>query len=98
MHKLRRSIIESEKWGKYVLQKCEKCPSFAFRNNRSKAISEESHNGIAAVLKTAGLPPVGVRVPLPPQPCLNRFIQPITTLCNYRFFYIDMSEFILEEY
>ena len=31
------------------------------------AHSEESHNGIAAVLKTADRKVVGVRVPLPPQ-------------------------------
>lgn len=28
--------------------------------------TEGSHNGIAAVLKTAGFAPVGVRVPRPP--------------------------------
>ena len=30
------------------------------------AITEDSHNGIAAVLKTAGRKPVGVRIPRPP--------------------------------
>ena len=49
--------------------------------------SEESHNGIAAVLKTAGLSPVGVRVPLPPQPYENRALKPITISSSYRFFY-----------
>ena len=40
----------------------------AFLRSRKLCVSkmEGSHNGIAAVLKTAGSDPVGVRVPRPP--------------------------------
>lgn len=48
--------------------------------NRKKIINfvflklpeEASHNGIAAVLKTAGRNPVGVRIPQPPQNSLHK--------------------------
>lgn len=62
-----RDMSGQRNWKKFLLQKCEKYWIFAFQSLQL-AMPEESHNGIAAVLKTAGLPPVGVRVPLPPQP------------------------------
>ncbi len=52
---------------------------------------ESSHNGIAAVLKTAGRKPVGVRVPRSPR---NTFKQGVVTPC---FIHIRRGARVVEE-
>ena len=48
---------------------------------------ESSHNGIAAVLKTAGRKPVGVRVPRSPQEnILNKGLLPLVRVFCHIFF------------